>query len=157
MPVSPPSPIAPHPHRCNSAPQDPKTTYPIMSSAMNKSGRAIHFNMCEWGKEDPWEWGDAVAQSWRMSGDHTGVWKSTKQQIQLSAAIPVEYTGKPFGWNDMDMVETGNGERAAHANGKLSNMTDDEWITEFSMVRSSPPRVSLSRSCSPSRSLALTH
>ena len=29
---------------CNSKPQDPKTTYPIMSAAMNKSGRAMHFN-----------------------------------------------------------------------------------------------------------------
>jgi alpha-galactosidase len=29
---------------CNSAPQDPKTTYPTMSAAMNKTGRAMHFN-----------------------------------------------------------------------------------------------------------------
>lgn len=75
---------------CNSAPQDPKKTYPIMSKAMNSTGRPIHFNMCEWGKENPWEWGDEVAQSWRMAGDHTPVWTSTKKQIQLSAAIPAE-------------------------------------------------------------------
>jgi alpha-galactosidase len=42
--------------------QDPKTTYPIMSKAMNTTGRSMHFNMCEWGKENPWEWGDDVAQ-----------------------------------------------------------------------------------------------
>ena len=89
--------------------------------------------MCEWGKEDPWEWGDACAQSWRMSGDHEGVWSSTKSQIRGSAAIPAEYSGTPYGWNDMDMLETGNGVRAAHANNKLSNMTEDEWITEFTM------------------------
>ena len=58
--------------------------------------------MCEWGKENPWEWGFDCAQSWRMAGDHTPVWTSTKKQIQLSAAIPAEYTGKPYGWNDMD-------------------------------------------------------
>jgi alpha-galactosidase len=139
---------------CNSAPQDPKKTYPIMSSAMNKTGRPMHFNMCEWGKENPWEWGDAVAQSWRMSGDHTGVWKSTKQQIQLSAAIPAEYSGVPYGWNDMDMLETGNGERAAHANNKLSNMTDDEWITEFSMwsISASPLTVTTPiMNCTPAK------
>ena len=64
----------------------------------------MHFNMCEWGKDSPWEWGDACAQSWRMSGDHTPVWASTKKQIALSAAIPAEYTGEAYGWNDMDMV-----------------------------------------------------
>ena len=83
---------------CNSAPQTPKDTYPKMSKAMNASGRHMHFNMCEWGKDNPWEWGGAVAQSWRMSGDHTPVWTSTKQQIQLSAKIPAEYSGKPYGW-----------------------------------------------------------
>jgi alpha-galactosidase len=63
---------------CNSAPQDPKETYPKMGKALNESGRHIAFNMCEWGKENPWEWGDACAQSWRATGDHTGTWSSTK-------------------------------------------------------------------------------
>ena len=71
----------------------------------------MHFNMCEWGDENPWEWGYDCAQSWRMAGDHTPVWESTKKQIRLSAAIPAQYTGKPYGWNDMDMLETGNYEQ----------------------------------------------
>ena len=41
---------------CHSAPQDPRTTYPKMSKALNSTGRPIHFNMCEWGVENPWEW-----------------------------------------------------------------------------------------------------
>jgi len=86
---------------CNSEGEDIKTTYAEMSKALNASGRHIHFNMCEWGLENPWEWGDDVAQSWRMSGDHTGIWSSTKQQIAESAAIPPNGTGQPFGWNDM--------------------------------------------------------
>jgi len=118
---------------CNTAGMDPKKTYPLMSKALNNSGRHIHFNMCEWGKENPWEWGDECAQSWRESGDHTGIWSSTKTQIKLSARIPAEYTGQPYGWNDMDMLETGNYEQAAHANGKQSNMTATEYMTEFSM------------------------
>jgi hypothetical protein len=52
-------------------------------------------------------WGDTVAQSWRMGGDHTGIWSSTKQVVQWTAAIPANYSGRPFGWNDMDMLETG--------------------------------------------------
>ena len=57
--------------------------------------------VCEWGKENPWEWGDKVAQSWRMAGDHTGIWSSTKQQIENTRAIPASGSGRPFGWNDM--------------------------------------------------------
>ena len=41
---------------------DIKTSYQSMSSALNSSGRHIHFNMCEWGKEAPWTWGDGMAQ-----------------------------------------------------------------------------------------------
>ena len=112
---------------------DPVSTYPKMSAALNKTGRAIHFNMCEWGNEDPWKWGPKVAQSWRMAHDHVGTWSSTKSVVSLSAAIPSEYTGTPYSWNDMDMLETGNYKQAAHANGKESNMTSIEYKTEFSM------------------------
>ena len=149
-----------------------------MGKALNTSGRHIHFNMCEWGNENPvrrphatmplprsgpfvitspchcralvplllphhaiaalwslacyltmplprsgpfvitsrstpadiarrppllftctlrpqWEWGFDCAQSWRMSGDHTGTWSSTKSQIQKSAAIPAECVPRP--------------------------------------------------------------
>ena len=111
----------------------PEDYYKKMSSALNETGRPICFSMCEWGKDEPWKWGDAIAQSWRMSGDHTGKWDSTKDIIRQSAAIPAEFTGRPYAWNDMDMLETGNYEQAAHANGKESNMTSTEYKTEFSM------------------------
>ena len=104
-----------------------------MSAALNATGRPIAFNRCEWGVENPWEWGDSIAQSWRMAGDHTGNWDSTKAVIRSSAAIPAANTGVPYGWNDMDMLETGCDARCAHANGRQPNMTDTEWRTEFSM------------------------
>ena len=85
---------------CNSAPQVPNTTYHVMGQAMNQSGRHMHFNMCEWGKDHPWEWGDSCAQSWRMSADHTPIWDSTKHQIAASTQIPAEYSGKAFGWSE---------------------------------------------------------
>ena len=55
-------------------------------------------NRCEWGDENPWEWGNNVAQSWRMAGDHTGNWDSTKSVIRASAAIPAANSGHPYGW-----------------------------------------------------------
>ena len=118
---------------CNTQGMHPREAYGNMSQALNATGRPISFNMCEWGRENPWEWGGDIANSWRMSGDHTGIWASTKKQIASSAAIPPAGTGKPWGWNDMDMLETGNYEQAAHANGKESNMTALEYKTEFGM------------------------
>ena len=118
---------------CDTHGMHPKAAYGNMSAALNSTGRAIHLNMCEWGIEDPWKWGGKIAQSWRMSHDHTGVWSSTKQQIRSSSAIPAPFTGSPFAWNDMDMLETGNYEQAAHANGRESNMSAIEYRAEFSM------------------------
>lgn len=76
----------------------PQQAYANMSVALNGTGRAIAFNMCEWGLDNPWTWGDAIAQSWRMGGDHEATWASTKTVIRNSALIPAEYTGRPYGW-----------------------------------------------------------
>ena len=62
----------------------PEDYYKLMSKALNSTGRPMAFAMCEWGKDDPWKWGNEIAQSWRMSGDHTGVWDSTKQIVRAS-------------------------------------------------------------------------
>ena len=112
---------------------DPQPLYANMSAALNATGRAMAFSMCEWGVAQPWVWGDAIAQAWRMAGDHTGNWDSTKTVIRQSAAIPAENSGRPYGWNDMDMTETGCVGQCAHANGRAQNMTPDEFKTEFSM------------------------
>jgi alpha-galactosidase len=89
--------------------------------------------MCEWGLDSPWIWGDEYSQEWRMSGDHTATWDSTKEIIVSSGLIPANYSGRPYGWNGMDMLETGCAEQCAHANGKQANMTATEYKTEFSM------------------------
>ena len=77
---------------------DPQPLYANMSAALNATGRPIAFSMCEWGVAQPWTWGNDLAQAWRIAGDHTGVWSSTKSVIRSSAAIPAEYSGRPYGW-----------------------------------------------------------
>ncbi|EDQ85648.1 uncharacterized protein MONBRDRAFT_29066 [Monosiga brevicollis MX1] len=119
---------------CNTDGMDPETTYSLMGAAMNFSGRPMHFNLCEWGKQDPWKWAGSIAQSWRATGDHVGTWESTKEIIgSIQEVVEAGYTGGPYAWNDMDMLETGNYNQSAHANHKEGNMTAIEYKTEFSM------------------------
>lgn len=118
---------------CFTEGMEPEPTYTAFSKALNATNRPIHFNMCEWGKEKPWTWGPEVAQSWRATGDHVPLWSDTKRVIEERTKIPEEYAGRPFAWNDMDMLETGNYRQAAHANGKTGNMTKVEYRSEVSM------------------------
>ena len=99
-----------------------------MSEALKKAGRPILFSTCEWGKNKPWVWGKNIAQMWRTTGDitncfdcldeHGGKFKTygVMQILDMQQGLR-SYAG-PNGWNDMDMLEVGNGmpvnEQRAH-------------------------------------------
>eukprot|EP01060_Flectonema_neradi_P023696 TRINITY_DN31999_c0_g1_i1.p1 TRINITY_DN31999_c0_g1~~TRINITY_DN31999_c0_g1_i1.p1 ORF type:complete len:409 (+),score=59.07 TRINITY_DN31999_c0_g1_i1:135-1361(+) len=125
---------------CDTEGMNPVDTYSNMSKALNSTGRPIHFNMCEWGHAEPWKWGPRVAQSWRITSDHEATWDSTVHTITKSAEIPSNYTGSPYSWNDMDMLQTGNYEQAAHPVKSHPNMTATEYKSAFSMwaINASP-------------------
>lgn len=128
-----------------------RDVYTAWEQAVNKSGRPILINLCEWGVDEPWTWASQTGNSWRVSADHTDVWTSTDSVIQQqvgrdnggqksgnvapkrfdlsSMADPIfplhatcaavvatlaqigrsRWTGKPGGWNDLDMLMTGLG------------------------------------------------
>ena len=46
----------------------------------------------------------------------------------LSKAAEIASSGAPGGWNDLDMLEVGNG-----------GMSDTEYVTHFSMCKFRPP------------------
>ena len=121
---------------------DPAVVYPHMSSAMNATGRPMHFNLCNGGGcsavsgKCPWDFGPAIAQSWRTAADHTWEWASTNATIAQRLAIPVSESGAPFAWNDMDMLQTGNYGQMSAPGGKHgwgTSMTAVEYRSEFSM------------------------
>ena len=118
---------------CHTDGMDPKTAYAEMSAALNQTGRPINLNMCEWGVDAPWAWGAKLAQSWRMGPDHVATWASTRDTVRASASIPAWGSGRPFAWNDMDMLQAGNYEQAARANGRTPTMSAIEYRTEVSM------------------------
>ena len=64
---------------------------------------------------------------------HVAFCTLSRKVIAERTQIPGPDAGRPFAWNDMDMLETGNYRQAAHANGKTGNMTSVEYRTEVSM------------------------
>jgi len=92
--------------------------YMTMRDALYQAGRPIVFALCEWGNDNPWEWGANIGHLWRISGDiyncfdcefDHGGWSSwgVLQILDMRKGIR-KYAG-PDHWNDPDMMEVGNG------------------------------------------------
>jgi len=103
---------------CNTPDMNAKAAYATMRDAIAQSGRPMLFSMCEWGMSNPWEWAGQVAHSWRTTPDiyncfdcefspglstGLGVLRILDRQAGLR-----KFAG-PGHWNDMDMLEVGNG------------------------------------------------
>ncbi|KDQ49597.1 glycoside hydrolase family 27 protein [Jaapia argillacea MUCL 33604] len=115
--------------------------YQNMSLALNATGRPILYSMCQWGEDQPWNWATTIANSWRISGDimdNFGRYDdrcpcTSMLDCKLSGyhcamsriidfAAPLGQKAGPGRWNDLDMLEVGNG-----------GMTYDEYVTHFTM------------------------
>ncbi|KAH8758096.1 alpha-galactosidase [Hyaloscypha sp. PMI_1271] len=117
--------------------------YKVMWDALNSTGRPILYSLCNWGEDYTHTWGMSIANSWRMSGD---IYDSFSRPDDLCSCIdasspfciapgthcsvlniinkvaPYVDRGQPGGWNDLDMLEVGNG-----------GMTDEEYKAHFSL------------------------
>lgn len=102
---------------CNTGELNAKEAYLTMRDALFTAGRPIVFSICEWGRNDPWEWGQEIGHLWRTTGDITdcfdcrvghGTWSSLGilQILDLQEGRR-EHAG-PGHWNDPDMMEVGN-------------------------------------------------
>jgi alpha-galactosidase len=92
--------------------------YLTMREALRAAGRPVLFSLCEWGDNKPWEWARDVGHSWRTTGDITacfdcindhGTWKSWGVLQILDKQQGLRQYAGPDHWNDMDMLEVGNG------------------------------------------------
>jgi alpha-galactosidase len=103
-------------------------TYPIMSQALQKSGRPIVFSICEWGGSKPWQWAQDVGHLWRTSEDINNCWACSHMgggagfTKILDQQAGLESFAGPGHWNDPDMLEVGNGV-----------LTDSEARAHFSL------------------------
>src|SRR5439155_24999673 len=104
-------------HLGQSAPQ----RYQAMGSALRNSGREMVYSICNWGQENPWEFGPAVGGNlWRTTGDINDSWGSVTSLLDQQKGL--EPFARSGGWNDPDMLEVGNG-----------GMTDTEYRSHFSL------------------------
>ena len=97
-----------------------KSSYTTMRDALYAAGRPIVFSICDWGFQQPWEWGGDVGHLWRTYHDIKDRWASLMIIFDKQRGLE-EYAG-PGHWNDPDMLEVGNG-----------GMTIEEYKTHFSL------------------------
>lgn len=119
-----------------------------MSEALNKTGKEIVYAMCNWGNDDPYDWAYRIANSGRMSGDIYDSFNRPDARcpcldsvgcrwpgfhcsvMNILNKMPPIFSRTMSGYfNDMDMLEVGNG-----------GQTDSEYVVHFSMwaINSSP-------------------
>lgn len=103
---------------CNTKGINAPEAYTTMSNALKTAGRPIVFSLCEWGDNQPWEWGKPVGNLWRISGDiypcfdcefkHAENWSSWGFMKIAEMRKDIRKYSGPDHWNDFDMMEVGN-------------------------------------------------
>lgn len=100
---------------CYNEGQDAKAAYKTMSDALRECGRPIVFSICEWGENKPWEWGKGVGHLWRITADIRDCydcrfnWGGVGVLQILDKALTITQYSGPGHWNDLEMLEIGNG------------------------------------------------
>jgi alpha-galactosidase len=88
--------------------EDMHAVYQKMGDALNASGRAILFSLCQYGRADVQQWGPSVdGNAWRTTGDISDNWNSMST-IGFSQSDLAKWAA-PGHFNDPDMLEVGNG------------------------------------------------
>jgi alpha-galactosidase len=96
--------------------------YAKMGEALQKSGRAIVYSLCQYGLLDVGDWGAKVGGNlWRTTGDISDRWQSMNDIGFNRQPGREKYAGVGH-WNDPDMLEIGNG-----------GMSDAEYRTHMSL------------------------
>jgi alpha-galactosidase len=114
---------------CSTLPgQDTKSSYALMRNALAATGRPIVFSICEWGSTQPWLWATPIGNLWRATGDIQDCWDCKRDWGGLGFTRILDQVSEigsfagPGHWNDLDMLEVGNG-----------GMTTEEYRVHFSM------------------------
>jgi len=104
--------------------------YRVMRAALDKCGRDIVYSLCQYGRDNVWEWGAKVGGNcWRTTGDIRDSWGSMSG-IGFGQDGHEKYAG-PGHWNDPDMLVVGN--VGWGPNLHPSKLTPNEQITHITL------------------------
>jgi len=118
---------------CHCKGKDARAAYKKFGDALKDCSRDIVFSICNWGEQNPWEWGAEVGgQAWRTTPDVTDTWKSSSK-IGFGQADLAKFA-RPGHWNDPDLLvigmnNSGTKGRRLHP----PRMNQDERRTYFSL------------------------
>ena len=118
---------------CSTGKLNAEEAYTTMRDAIYAAGRPILLSICEWGTDAPWKWAQSVGHSWRTTGDiyncfsckhdHGGYYSwGALNILNMRNQDELRKAAGPDHWNDMDMLEVGNG-----------GLTLDEERTHFAL------------------------
>lgn len=105
---------------CSTGKLNAEEAYTTMRDALYTAGRPILLSICEWGTYNPWEWAQSIGHSWRTTGDiyncfeckhdHGGYFSwGALNILNMRDQNILRKAAGPGHWNDMDMLEVGNG------------------------------------------------
>ncbi|KAJ3003789.1 UNVERIFIED_CONTAM: hypothetical protein HDU68_005499, partial [Siphonaria sp. JEL0065] len=94
--------------------------YGALRDALNSTGRPINYALCSWGEVNIWEFGGSLGNSWRTTLDIQDSWNSIMSIIKQNQNLST--FAMPGGFNDMDMLEVGNG-----------HMTTNEYRSHYTI------------------------
>lgn len=104
--------------------------YSIMGQALLKSPGEIVYSLCQYGRDDVWEWGPEVGgQLWRTTGDIRDSWESMSK-IGFDQNGLEKWAG-PGHWNDPDMLVLGKVGWGVETH--ATRLTPDEQLTHFTL------------------------
>jgi alpha-galactosidase len=113
---------------CYDEGQDAKSAYSTMSDALKSCGRPIVLSICEWGEHKPWEWAEGIGHLWRITADIRDCfdcsfnWGGVGVLQILDKAVAISDYAGPGHWNDLEMLEIGNG-----------NQNEDEYRSHMAI------------------------
>lgn len=111
--------------------------YALMGGILSLLDRDIVFNLCQYGMDSVWEWGEKVGgHCWRTTGDlglEGGQLSRGIYQVGLKNASLWEYAG-PGHWNDPDYLLIGwVGDARTGGEGRPTTLTPNEQYSHMSM------------------------
>jgi alpha-galactosidase len=91
-----------------------------IASATAQTGHPMVFSICQWGLNDPWNWGPTSGNFWRTSTDMQDNWPSMMKNFDSGIIHPDAQV--PGAYNDLDMLTVG-----------MSGLSETESESEFSL------------------------